>query len=65
MFGSYYYPYYRSPGAIMPYPYYGAYNPYYNYLGINAYQSQLSNQTVTNTGIAAGINQIANPINIY
>jgi hypothetical protein len=64
MFESYYYPYYRSPGAfISPYPY--AY-PYYNYSsGINAFQSQLANQSVVNTGIAAGINQIANPTNIY
>jgi len=61
MFG-YYYPYYRSPYVQ---PFYSPYQSYYANYGVNAFQSQLANQSVINTGTAAGINQIFSPTAIY
>jgi hypothetical protein len=61
-FSNYYYPFYRSfpvAPAYQPQYYYGPTN------SVNAFQSQLANQSVVNTGFAAGINQTANPTTIY
>jgi hypothetical protein len=60
MFG-YNYPFYRSPYMYPAYPAY----PYYANYGINAFQSQLANQSIINTGIATGINQVFSPVSIY
>ncbi len=64
MYNSYYYPYYRRyPIPVWPV----AYNPYYANYGsyINAYQSQIGNQSIVNTGTASNINQIFTPTAIY
>lgn len=68
MYNGYYYPFYRSfpgyPGPFYPqYPYYANYANYGS--SINAFQSQLSNQSVINTGTATGINQVFTPTAIY
>jgi hypothetical protein len=57
MFG-YTYPFYRSPYFYPAYPYFANY-------GINAFQSQIANQSVINTGVATGINQTFSPVSIY
>lgn len=59
----YRYPFYRSPYyqslyPVVPYPYYANY-------GVNAFQSQLANQSIVNTGFATDINQIFSPTAIY
>ena len=63
MYTSYLYPVYRFP--IYGYPVYGypAYGGYANY-GNNFVGSAVGYNNLINTGIAAGINQTANPINI-
>jgi len=63
MFGSYLYPFYRYPvypsyGMPYGYPGYG----YGGYSGSNFVGSAVGYNSVVNTGIATGINQIANPI---
>lgn len=65
MYSGYYYPFYRSfPGY--PGPFYTVYPYYANYgSSINAFQSQLANQSVINTGTATGINQVFSPTAIY
>jgi hypothetical protein len=64
MFG-YTYPFYRSPYNFLP----GTYIPGYPYYGggsyFNAFQSQIGNQSVINTGVASGINQVFSPTAIY
>lgn len=72
MFSGYYYPYYRTIQPVVPYypiqPYYPI-APYYAYANygsaVNAYQSQIGNQSVVNTGVANGINQVFNPTQIF
>lgn len=64
MYGGYYYPFYRA----FPTPYWpGVGYPYQSYYGsyINAYQSQLANQSVINTGVATNISQVFSPTAIY
>jgi hypothetical protein len=72
MFYGYGYPFYRSPyinnfGFGYPTWNYGGYGNGYgnNYGGINAVGSAISNQSLINTGIATGINQISTPSVIY
>jgi len=54
------------------FPYYSMINPYYmpygygNYnYGINAFQSQIGNQSLINTGVMAGVNQTFSPTQIW
>jgi hypothetical protein len=71
MFASYHYPMYRYPvyaGYGSPYGYpsygYGGYPSYGygGYGGSNFIGSAVGYNSVINTGTAAGINQVANPI---
>ena len=63
MFASYYYPFYRSSPMFVPYYQVPVYNyPAYN---VNAFQSQMSDQRVVNTGIANDISQVSNQVGIY
>lgn len=71
MYSGYYYPYYRVMPPLVPYyypvqPYYPI-QPYYANYGsaVNAYQSQIGNQSVINTGVANGINQVFTPTQIF
>lgn len=66
MFRNYYYPYYRTYPVAPYWPAYPAYPayPYANY-GINAYQSQIGNQSIVNTGVATDISQVFSPTAIY
>ena len=69
MYPSYYYPYYRALPLVPYYPVQPYYPiaPYYANYGssVNAYQSQIGNQSVVNTGVANGINQVFNPTQIF
>ena len=56
----FYFPYYRSYPIVPVYPYYANYGSYFN-----AFQSQIGNQSVINTGVANGINQVFSPTAIY
>ena len=52
------------------FPYYSMINPYYmpygNYgYGINAFQSQIGNQSLVNTGVMAGVTQTFAPTQIW
>ena len=63
----FYHPYYRTPYYGFGYPYgYGYGYPYGNYgTAINAIGSQFNSQSLINTGVATGVNQIFSPTNIY
>jgi hypothetical protein len=62
MYG-YYYPFYRSP-YIGPFYPVSPYTPYYN-SSFNAYNSQIADQRIVNTGTATDISQIFSPTQIY
>jgi hypothetical protein len=67
MYTGYLYPYYRSfpyPYPAYGYPawgYGGVWGGYGNYSANNIIGSAVANQSLINTGTAAGINQIATP----
>jgi hypothetical protein len=60
------FPYYSY---INPYSYpfeAGAYGGFSNYnFGVNAFQSQIANQSLINTGTMAGVNQVFSPTQIW
>lgn len=60
----YRYPFYRSP--FVPYYGWGWGGSFVNSnFGINAIGSAISNQSLINTGVATGINQISTPTVIW
>jgi hypothetical protein len=62
MYTGYLYPYYRSfPYAYPAYGYPWGFGGYGNYSSNNIIGSAVANQSLINTGTAAGINQIATP----